>query len=109
MNGTIVTSMTRGQITLPKKYREKLGINPGTPLNVILEENKIVITPLTQVAPPQSQLVIKPKYTPQEYKKVLKEVNEYMKKHGPLWTKADDRAREKMKKAEEKRWKRLRW
>lgn len=41
--GTIVTPMERGQITIPKAYREKLGITPKTLLNVTLEGDKIVI------------------------------------------------------------------
>lgn len=101
--GTILTPMTRGQITLPKAYRDKLGITPGTPLNVTLAEDKIIVQPLVKsIRIPSTPLVIKPKYTRKQYGKVLQKVSRYMEAHGPLWTKDDDQAREIMKKKEKK-------
>lgn len=100
MIGTIVTPMERGQITLPKEYRDKLGITPKTPLNVTLEEDSIVVRPLSKVIADQSSYVIKPKYSKEEYKKVIARITKHMKKHGPFWTKEDDKAREEMRKKE---------
>ena len=98
--GTIVTPMARGQITIPKQFRDKLGITPKTPLNLTLEEDKIVVKPLTKMLADESPYVIKPKYTKEEYMKVLQRIASYMKKHGPIWTKEDDKARERMRKKE---------
>lgn len=97
--GTIVTPMARGQITLPKPYREKLGIKPGTPLNVTLAEDKIVVQPLLKALTDASStpLVIKPKYTRKQHLAILKK---YARSKTVLWTDEDDRAREAMKKKE---------
>ncbi len=99
MLGTIVTPMARGQITLPKAYREKLGITPGMPLNVTLEEEKIVVQPLASVLSDASSmpLFIKPRYTRKQYLAVLKRI---AKSKVVLWTKEDDKAREAMRKKE---------
>ncbi len=35
----------RGQVTIPKKYREKLGIKPKSPIVLELKENGILIRP----------------------------------------------------------------
>ena len=101
--GIIVTPMTRGQITIPKEYREKLGITAGTPLNMTLEEDKLVVRPLEKMMADESPFVIKPKYTKEEYLKVLEKISLYMKKNGPIWTKEDDKNREIMRK-KEKKW-----
>ena len=95
--GTIVTPMARGQITIPKQFRDKLGITPKTPLNLTLEEDKIVVKPLTKVIADESPYIIKPKYTKEEYMKVLEKIS---KSKLVLWTKTDDRARERMRKKE---------
>lgn len=95
--------MTRGQITIPKEYREKLGITAGTPLNVTLEEDKLVVRPLEKMMTNESPYVIKPKYAKEEYLKVLEKISLYMKKNGPIWTKEDDKNREIMRK-KEKKW-----
>lgn len=103
MIGTIVTPMARGQITIPKEYRDKLGITPDTPLNVTLEEDRIVVKPLNRMMADtrdRSSYVIKPKYSKEEKKRILQNITQYMKKHGPLWTEEDDKAREIMRKKE---------
>lgn len=93
MLGTIVTPMERGQITLPKAVREKLGITQGMPLNLVVEDGTIKIKPLhTMVV--DSPRVIKPTLSRKEYVKALRAM------HGVLWTKEDDIAREKMRKKE---------
>ena len=97
MIGTIVTPMARGQITIPKEYRDKLGIAPGIPLNVTLEEDSIVVRPLEKMMVDQSPYVIKPKYSREEYLKILKK---YSKSKLVLWTKEDEKTREEMRKKE---------
>ena len=97
MIGTIVTPMERGQITLPKIYRDKLGITPETPLNVTLEDDRIVVRPLQKVISDMSGYVIKPKQTKEEALKFMKKL---AKSRIVLWTKEDDEAREKMRKKE---------
>jgi len=97
MIGTIVTPMERGQITLPKEYRDKLGITPKTHINVTLEEDKIVLTPLNRVIDNLSSYVIKPKVSRKEYVKILKKIK------GVYWTKSDDLALKRMR-AKEKKW-----
>lgn len=61
--GTIVTSMDRGQITIPKAYRDKLGITPKTLLNVTLEGDKIVIRLLEKMLSDVSLRLRKKHYT----------------------------------------------
>ena len=97
MIGTIVTPMARGQITIPKEYRDKLGITPDTPLNVTLEDDRIVVRPLEKMMARESPYVIKPKYSREEYLKILKK---YSKSKLVLWTDKDDKAREEMRKKE---------
>ena len=94
MLGTIVTPMQRGQITLPKVYSEKLGIVPGTPLNVTLEGEKIMIVPLKNII--KGTLgVIKPSTSKKDYISLIKSFR------GGSWTYKDDKARLLMKKKEE--------
>lgn len=59
----IVTSMDRGQITIPKVYRDKLGITPKTLLNVTLEGDKIVIRLLEKMLSDVSLRLRKKHYT----------------------------------------------
>lgn len=47
--GTIVTPNTKGQIVIPKKVRDDLGIEPGFILNLIVEGNGIHIYPVEGV------------------------------------------------------------
>lgn len=107
MNMQIVTMMTRGQITLPKKLRDKYGIVPGNPVKIIDEGMQMVIKPLVEAD--ISQNPSKPKYTSTQYKKVLDEVTSFMKQHGPLWAKADDKRRKQLQKLDEAKWKKLNW
>jgi AbrB family looped-hinge helix DNA binding protein len=51
-----VKASSKGQIVIPKEIREKLGIRPGSILNVTLEGNKIVIEP--SIEPPIIQVEI---------------------------------------------------
>lgn len=44
--GELVKLMERGQITIPAKYRKKLGLTPETPLNVFEWRGMVVIVPV---------------------------------------------------------------
>lgn len=44
--GEIVKLMERGQITIPAKYREELGLTPNTPLNVFQWRGMVVVAPI---------------------------------------------------------------
>mgnify|MGYP001593230959 CR=1 FL=1 len=103
--GTVVTPMERGQITIPKAYRDKLGITPQTPLNITLQTDRIVVQPFIRSISPAAAnpFVIKAKYTKEQHVKILQKISDYMEKNGPLWTKEDDIARKRMRK-KEKLW-----
>lgn len=107
MNSVVLTPMARGQITLPKKFRDKLGITSGTPLNVSMKKNLIIVKPISTAK--DERIIIKPKYTPKEYLEVLKKISSYMKKNGPLWTEEDDKRRAESLKKEMEKAKRLNW
>ncbi|MFP3869850.1 MAG: AbrB/MazE/SpoVT family DNA-binding domain-containing protein [Syntrophobacteria bacterium] len=44
----IVKTSTKGQIVIPAEIRRKLGIKPGQKVNLTLEGDKAVITPLPE-------------------------------------------------------------
>lgn len=48
--GTITSTNTKGQIVIPKKMRDALGINEKAILNVILADGGIYIYPLQDVS-----------------------------------------------------------
>lgn len=82
--------MERGQITIPKKYREKLGIKPETPLNVTLERERIIVEPLRKATVGVNVRIVLPKLSRKEYLAFLKGYK------GGLWTVADDRLRKRL-------------
>jgi AbrB family looped-hinge helix DNA binding protein len=43
---TIVKTSSKGQIVIPAEIRKKLGIEPGQKINLSLENDKAVLTPL---------------------------------------------------------------
>lgn len=45
----LLTLRDKNQLTLPKEIIEKLGLHKDDTLNVVLENDKIVITPVTVV------------------------------------------------------------
>lgn len=47
--GTIVTPNTKGQVVIPKKIRDGLGIEPGFALNLVVEGNGIHLYPVEGV------------------------------------------------------------
>ncbi len=95
----------RGQITLPKKFRDELGIDNDTHLKVSLSEGKIMVELLGDSDP----YTIKPRVSRQEYLKTLKEISDYIEKNGPMWTKADDSLMKRLKKKDKERARRLDW
>ncbi len=49
MEEKILSPTERGQITIPKELREQLNIDPNTKIKVYLEENKIVLEPVSSL------------------------------------------------------------
>ena len=94
MLDVIVKPMERGQITLPMKFRQKLGISKDTLLNVTLEGDRVVIIPLKKMIGDLSSSVIKPKIVKEKYLELLRRFK------GDLWSKQDEAERTKMKKRE---------
>ena len=47
--GEIVTTNTKGQVVIPQKIREKLGINQTTPLQVMVSGNSVILHPIVAV------------------------------------------------------------
>ncbi len=47
LNAKHVSPTVRGQITIPKEVRKKLGITPNTRLKIYVENNRIVIEPVS--------------------------------------------------------------
>lgn len=93
-NGTIVTLLPRGQITIPKTYRDELGITSDTPLNITLRKDSIIIKPLMAVIREMNFTTVKPKVCKEEYLKIIKNMK------GVHWTREDDIKLQKMRKKE---------
>ena len=84
--GIIVSPMERGQITLPKPYREKLGILPGMPLQVLLRAEEIIVRPLaTAIGKYVKTIVTNPQIEKKDYLAALVKVK------GVYWNKDDDK------------------
>lgn len=83
--GIIVSPMERGQITLPKPYREKLGIVPGMPLQILLRAEEIVVRPLAITAKYIKTTVINPQVGKKDYLMSLGKIK------GKYWSKNDDK------------------
>lgn len=47
--GVVTTTNTKGQLVIPKKYRDKLNISHNVHLNVVLAEDGIFIHPIREV------------------------------------------------------------
>lgn len=47
--GNIVSPNIKGQIVIPKKIREALGINENVPLNLVVNEGGIYLHPIKEV------------------------------------------------------------
>ena len=48
--GIISTSNSKGQIVIPKKYRDKLKIDDSVPINIILTENGLFLYPIKTIS-----------------------------------------------------------
>ena len=49
MNAKHIKPTVRGQITIPKDVRNELGITPSTKLKIYVENNKIVVEPVSHL------------------------------------------------------------
>ncbi|MDH7578752.1 MAG: AbrB/MazE/SpoVT family DNA-binding domain-containing protein [Bacillota bacterium] len=49
MQNRFVSPTERGQVTIPKEIRKKLRITPTTKLRVYVENNKVVLEPVTSL------------------------------------------------------------
>ena len=49
MNTKHIKPTVRGQITIPKNVRNELGITPNTKLKIYVENNKIVVEPVSHL------------------------------------------------------------
>ena len=47
--GNIVEPNSKGQIVIPKKVRDDLGITPNTPLNLVVRDGEICLYPVEGV------------------------------------------------------------
>lgn len=106
MNGLIVTLQPRGQITLPKKYRDALGVDAGAVLKTSLWGRKVLVEPLQDRIDPYE---VKPKVSRAVYLRVLKKISADIKRNGPLWTEDDDKRRNESLRKEREKWARLKW
>lgn len=104
MNKKLVRLQQRGQITLPKKYRQELGVSEGAVLKTSLVGRRIVVEPVEAWG--EAAYVRKPTISRQEYLTIL----ERMAKSGKvLWTKADDKRRQESLRKGRSKWKELNW
>lgn len=49
MQNRLISPTERGQVTIPKEIRKKLQITPSTKLRVYVENNKVVLEPVTSL------------------------------------------------------------
>lgn len=47
--GVVTQSNEKGQIVIPKEYREALGIDSSVSLNIVLQEDGLFVHPVTEV------------------------------------------------------------
>lgn len=47
--GVITTPNAKGQVVIPKKFRDKLGISENTTLNIVLDSDSVHIYPVSSV------------------------------------------------------------
>ena len=69
-----VKPYSRGQITLPKNFRQKLGITSQTWLKLVLLRDRILLEPAERQLPKKERLVIKPKVSGKNYLKLLDKI-----------------------------------
>ena len=68
-----IKPFSRGQITLPKDYRDCLGIDETTWLRIFLSDDRIVVEPVKEVVDmdDSDKLVIKPKISSSAYRNAV--------------------------------------
>jgi len=96
--GIISTPNTKGQIVIPKKYRDQLGINSDTPLNIVSQNQGIFIHLLknTSVSSQKTQKDI--------FSDILdKTKGSWAKENWQEWEKTEKRKRKIELKASQKR------
>ncbi|TSC84105.1 MAG: hypothetical protein G01um101416_1135 [Microgenomates group bacterium Gr01-1014_16] len=103
MDDVLLTLQPRGQVTLPKRFREVLKMGSGSIVKASLLGDGVMVRPIGD------PFTTRPKYSRTEYKAVLRGVTQYMKKNGPLWTTEDDKLLAKLRKKDEERARRLNW
>lgn len=98
--GTLVQPNQKGQIVIPKKIRDSLGIEPGAVLNVVQLGNGIRITPIQEVIPKEKKI------SREEYLKILEKTQGAW---ADSWDDKEQEKREKMELAEAKKIKKASW
>lgn len=79
MRNRFVSPTERGQVTIPKEIRRKLRITPTTKLRVYVENNKVVLEPVTSLDVLLKDLVAEAKdkgYTRREIEQEIEAVRE---------------------------------
>lgn len=79
MQNRFVSPTERGQVTIPKEIRQKLRITPATKLRVYVENNKVVLEPVTSLEVLLKDLVAEAKdkgYTRWEIEQEIEAVRE---------------------------------
>ncbi|RPF46622.1 AbrB family looped-hinge helix DNA binding protein [Thermodesulfitimonas autotrophica] len=79
MQNRFVSPTERGQVTIPKEIRQKLRITPTTKLRVYVENNKVVLEPVTSLEVLLKDLVAEAKdkgYTRREIEQEIEAVRE---------------------------------
>ena len=103
MDDVLLRLQPRGQVTLPKKFREALKMRSGGIVKASFMGDGVMVKPVGD------PLTTKPRYSPAEYKKVVEGVSQHMRDNGPLWTKEDDELMKKLRMKDEKRARKLDW
>lgn len=79
MQNRFVSPTERGQVTIPKEIRKKLRITPTTKLRVYVENNKVVLEPVTSLEVLLKDLVAEAKdkgYTRRKLEEEIEAVRE---------------------------------
>jgi AbrB family looped-hinge helix DNA binding protein len=58
---TVVTPTIKGQIVIPAVLRKKFGIVKGTPINIYVQNNKIILEPIHEDPVQQGRGILKTK------------------------------------------------
>jgi len=58
---TVVTPTIKGQIVIPAVLRKKFGIIKGTPINIYVQNNKIILEPIHEDPVQQGKGILKTK------------------------------------------------